>query len=328
VSPARAVEIACAVLSALAEAHRVGVLHRDVKPSNVLFDAAGAARLADFGVARLDDGSRTATAGAIGTLAYMAPEQRDGRPASTASDVYGAGVLLAELLTGERRLGSSAAEPRARPSERNPDLGPAHDAIVARLCAEDPDDRPSALEARRALEALGWPDRVAVAPARVEPSEAAAAVRPVTRFEALGGGRFRDAWLGREVLAIPLDDASLALARALARAGHPALPSILEADLDAGTIWIAAARGPSLTEAPRALSAAEVARLRDAITALHAAGGGHGSLDAAHLHGAAGDLQLAYPALPADARAAERDRAALAALEAAASPCADRAASC
>src|SRR6185436_12174263 len=100
-APARAIEIACAVLSALGEAHRLGILHRDVKPSNVLFDDVGATRLSDFGAAHLGDLSSTATAGAIGTFAYMSPEQRLGRPASLTSDLYSAGVLLAELLTGE-----------------------------------------------------------------------------------------------------------------------------------------------------------------------------------------------------------------------------------
>jgi len=93
-APSRAVEIAQAVLAALAEAHRLGVIHRDIKPANVLFDAAGVTRLGDFGVAHLSDLSATATAGVIGTLGYMSPEQREGRPASVRSDLYGVGALL------------------------------------------------------------------------------------------------------------------------------------------------------------------------------------------------------------------------------------------
>src|SRR6202040_1575115 len=93
---------ACAVLSALGEAHRLGVLHRDVKPANVLFDDAGVARLGDFGVAHLGDLSTTATAGVIGTLAYMSPEQREGRPATAESDVYAVGAILFEMLAGGR----------------------------------------------------------------------------------------------------------------------------------------------------------------------------------------------------------------------------------
>ena len=93
-APSRAVEIACAVLTALGEAHRLGILHRDVKPSNVLFDAVGAPKLADFGAAHLGDLSSTVTAGAIGTISYMSPEQRLGRKASVASDLYSVGALL------------------------------------------------------------------------------------------------------------------------------------------------------------------------------------------------------------------------------------------
>ncbi len=111
-APARAVEIVCALLAALGEAHRLGILHRDVKPSNVLFDEVGAARLSDFGAAHLGDLSSTATAGAIGTFAYMSPEQRLGRPASIASDLYGVGVLLAELLTGVAPPGPVEGSPR------------------------------------------------------------------------------------------------------------------------------------------------------------------------------------------------------------------------
>lgn len=119
-TPRRAVEIAQAVLLALAEAHRLGILHRDVKPANVLFDDAGVARLADFGVAHLGDRSATATAGVIGTVRYMSPEQREGRPATAESDVFVVGALLFEMLTGEvpdvRATGALEAVPVDRKS--------------------------------------------------------------------------------------------------------------------------------------------------------------------------------------------------------------------
>ncbi len=141
-APARAVEIACALLSALGEAHRLGILHRDVKPSNVLFDDMGAARLSDFGAAHLGDLSSTATAGAIGTFAYMSPEQRLGRPASIASDVYGVGVLLGLLLTGVAP-GPVTDRLDPLPSACHPDVDEAHDTVVARLLQEDPQKRPA-----------------------------------------------------------------------------------------------------------------------------------------------------------------------------------------
>src|SRR5262245_17842889 len=121
-APARAVEIACAVLGALGEAHRVGILHRDVKPSNVLFDDIGATRLGDFGAAHLGDLSSTATAGAIGTFAYMSPEQRLGRPATIASDLYAVGAILYELLTGAAANPPVAGQLDPLPSTCHPDL--------------------------------------------------------------------------------------------------------------------------------------------------------------------------------------------------------------
>ena len=119
-APARAVEIAQAVLAALGEAHRLGVIHRDIKPANVLFDDAGVTRLGDFGVAHLSDLSATATAGVIGTLGYMSPEQREGRPASVRSDIYGVGAMLWEMLTGERPDAGELRRDDAHAPERRP----------------------------------------------------------------------------------------------------------------------------------------------------------------------------------------------------------------
>src|SRR5262249_26617468 len=141
-TPARAVEIAQAVLSALGEAHRLGVIHRDVKPANVLFDEAGVTRLRDFGVAPLSDLSATPTAGVIGTLGYMSPEQREGRPATVRSDVFGVGAILWEMLTGERPEAAGGATLRVRPSAVHRDLDARHDALVLSFIAEDEAARP------------------------------------------------------------------------------------------------------------------------------------------------------------------------------------------
>jgi serine/threonine-protein kinase len=323
-APARAVEIVCALLSALGEAHRLGILHRDVKPSNVLFDDVGAARLSDFGAAHLGDLSSTATAGAIGTFSYMSPEQRLGRPASIASDLYGVGVLLAELLTGAAP-GPVQDRLDPAPSESHPDLREAHDAVVARLLQEDPKKRPAdAFEARRLLLGLPWPERIWPRARRVSerPRSERPAVDAAARLSATAtpgdgrdaGVRRHDAWLDRDVLVLAGDAATLARARAFARAGHAALPTVLRVEREGGAVWVAAPLGKALADEPRGLSAGQLARLGEALEALHAAGGAHGRVDREHLYWHDGEVALAFPRGEAGEGAAEGDREALARL--------------
>jgi tRNA A-37 threonylcarbamoyl transferase component Bud32 len=278
-APARAVEIACAVLSALGDAHRLGILHRDVKPANVLFDDAGAARLSDFGVAHLGDASATTTAGVFGTLAYMSPEQREGRPATARSDVFSVGVMLREMITGERPSPTEA--PRSRPSEAHRELDARHDAVVARLADTDADVRPAdAFEARMALLALPWPGAVDAnaprAPAEKMPSGHPAA----GRVESDADGRVVDGWTGRAIERVALDERVLMRARAFSLADHPSLQTVLRVEHADQTLWLEAARGRPLD---RALAADERARLVAALEALHRRGIVHGSVDREHL---------------------------------------------
>ena len=102
--PARlALGIAARVAGALAHAHALGVIHRDIKPSNVLVDlATSSVKVTDFGTARLLEGRRTRTGLMLGTPAYMAPELLAGAPADARSDLYSLGVMLFELLAGQR----------------------------------------------------------------------------------------------------------------------------------------------------------------------------------------------------------------------------------
>jgi serine/threonine protein kinase/predicted ATPase len=99
----RALSIALDVADALTRAHRIGVIHRDLKPANVLLAADGTPRLTDFGVAHIDDAERvTATGAAVGTLDYLAPEAIAGDPVTVSSDIWAFGVMLFEMLSGQR----------------------------------------------------------------------------------------------------------------------------------------------------------------------------------------------------------------------------------
>lgn len=149
-----AVELAAQILEALAHAHAQGVVHRDIKPQNVMLTRAGRVKVMDFGIARLA-GTETLTAEGdmLGTIAYMSPEQAAGRRVGPASDVYSTAVVLYELLSGEHpapgdtpgeRLGNIAAG-RAVPLEaRRPDLPTGLLEAVASALSPVPADRPAA----------------------------------------------------------------------------------------------------------------------------------------------------------------------------------------
>ncbi|QDT65879.1 bifunctional serine/threonine-protein kinase/formylglycine-generating enzyme family protein [Calycomorphotria hydatis] len=111
-NPERAVKMVCQLAQALQHAHEQGVIHRDVKPSNVLVDYQGNARLTDFGIARWDKADKTITDKnqIVGSPAYMAPEQARGRGLGPYSDVYSLGIVLYELLTGQRPFEGSLKE--------------------------------------------------------------------------------------------------------------------------------------------------------------------------------------------------------------------------
>jgi hypothetical protein len=141
--------IAAEVAEALDHAHRAGVIHRDVKPANVVLDQDGRARLVDFGIARVltEVASRlTADGDAIGTLRYMAPEQLTGAVVDARTDLFGLGMLLVEMLTGRPAFGASSplglleAE-RAGPPEL-PGVPGGLQSIANGLLAFDPADRP------------------------------------------------------------------------------------------------------------------------------------------------------------------------------------------
>lgn len=151
-SLAQTVAIMGDLLSALDYAHRQGVIHRDIKPANLLIEADGRAKLADFGVARMQDsGDATRTQGTmVGTLKYMSPEQVQGRPVDARADLFAAGIVLYQLLTGKRPFDADSdfaviqqvvGHSPALPSALNPELPLAIDAVVATALAKSRDLR-------------------------------------------------------------------------------------------------------------------------------------------------------------------------------------------
>jgi serine/threonine-protein kinase len=144
-------QIASRVALALDFAHRNGVVHRDIKPANVLFDpTSGAVKVTDFGSARISDSAATRSGVIMGTPAYMAPEQLSGAEATPQCDLYALGVLLFELLTGQRPFESDsmgqllaqiAKEAPPKLCKLRPDLPPLLEDIVSRLLAKRPEQR-------------------------------------------------------------------------------------------------------------------------------------------------------------------------------------------
>jgi len=164
--PRRARRVGLDVLGALDAAHRLGVIHRDVKPGNILQSAVvdGPVKVSDFGIAKsADDHSLTDSGGLVGTAAYLAPERVAGAPAGPASDLYSLGVVLFESLAGRKPHEGETALALAlaihmgeAPSlgELRPDLDPALVAVVDKALAHDPADRwASAAEMSEALRA-------------------------------------------------------------------------------------------------------------------------------------------------------------------------------
>jgi hypothetical protein len=162
----RALRLLTQVAEALDAAHAKGLIHRDVKPQNVLVGAGDHAYLADFGLTKgSDDAGMTETGQFVGTIDYISPEQARGEQATARSDVYALTAVLCECLTGqvpyvrvteERVLLAHLSEPPPCLSQVRTDLPAAMDEVVAKGMAKDPADRPASagelmLEARRAL---------------------------------------------------------------------------------------------------------------------------------------------------------------------------------
>jgi serine/threonine-protein kinase len=160
--PRRALEITAQICAALDQAHRAGIVHRDMKPGNVMLTALGEVKVMDFGIARAMTSAAatmTQTAAVIGTAHYLSPEQARGEHVDARSDIYSTGCLLYELLTGAPPFTGDTPvaiayqhvreEPMA-PSQVEPDVPAAADAVVFKAMAKNPANRYQSAAAMRA----------------------------------------------------------------------------------------------------------------------------------------------------------------------------------
>ncbi|MGO4629535.1 protein kinase [Streptomyces sp. 2RAF24] len=173
--------VAAHAAAGLAAAHRQGVVHRDIKPGNLLRDADGTVKLADFGIARfVDDPSAalTTTGQIVGTGLYLAPERALGQPASSASDVYSLGCVLYQLLTGQPPFRGDTATallyqhidtPPAPPRQVGVAMPAAFESFLLTLLAKQPEQRPGAQAIAEWFSSGAWRDQPLPLPQAVTP---------------------------------------------------------------------------------------------------------------------------------------------------------------
>jgi eukaryotic-like serine/threonine-protein kinase len=150
--PVRAIDITIQILKAARFAHRRGVIHRDLKPHNVIVDDSGHAKVTDFGIARAGASDMTETGSIMGTAQYLSPEQAQGHMVSAGSDLYSVGVVLYEMLTGRLPFDAESAvtialkhvsESPPPPTAINPSIPPELEQVVMWSLNKDPADRPT-----------------------------------------------------------------------------------------------------------------------------------------------------------------------------------------
>jgi len=281
-SPELGALVVTRVLSALSEAHRRGILHRDIKPDNILFDEHAAPHLGDFGTAHVADHAQTVTQGMLGTLAYMAPAQRQGQPATLQSDLYSVGAVFWHVLTG--------GPPGTGLPLLSEALSPAQRKLAERLIdvATLPDD---AAEMLQLVRSEVWP-AVTLGGPRATRSADSPTPTPAgfTRLETEGNRTF-DRLLQRPVHVLSAAGDTLERARHFAIADHPGLATVFGYDAANAQIWLESLE----LRAPGALTFADKQRLVSALTRLHEVGGSHGSVDQTHVGWRASDPVLLFP---------------------------------
>jgi eukaryotic-like serine/threonine-protein kinase len=195
-----AIDYARQILGAIRFAHRHGIVHRDIKPHNVLVDAEGRLKVTDFGIARAGVSQMTEAGSIIGTAQYLSPEQAKGAPVDQTSDLYSVGVVLYELLTGVVPFSgdtpveiamkhlSSAPEP---PSAKRAEVPRELDLVVLRALAKDPADRYQSAEEMDA-DLVRVARGAAVSPATEEAATAIISRPPPTAITAITPPRSRE----------------------------------------------------------------------------------------------------------------------------------------
>ena len=237
---AEAMRAASEVARALEATHGVGVVHRDIKPGNVMLLAGGGVKVLDFGIARLNGETDAGVRHVIGTAAYMSPEQAMGRHVGPPSDVYSLGCLIVTMLAGRppfvgatavdvAQQQASAIPPRLRQLRR--DAPAALDHLVGLMLAKEPSDRPAAGPIARELAALaaGTPGGVGAVPL-AGPQDGTAVLAPGLAMPAPQGTAVMPAQ-GTAVLPVPRVDAVASASRPLPPpSGSPRQPWTPPAD--------------------------------------------------------------------------------------------------
>jgi eukaryotic-like serine/threonine-protein kinase len=218
---AEVARIAADVASALSVVHGAGIVHRDVKPANILIERSMhlpdglRAKLADFGIAHAIDATRLTAAGTvIGTAAFLSPEQAEGAHVTTASDIYSLGLVLLEAFKGEPEYPGTVAESLAARLSREPSIpgsvSPGWSAMLARMLSREPTMRPTAVEVARSSGQLSTaavtrsagtaqtptaPMPTALMPTRILPANDASTVSLTANAVPNSGGRRTRRWV-------------------------------------------------------------------------------------------------------------------------------------
>ena len=202
-------EIGVAIAEALEHVHAAGLVHRDVKPANLLMGLGGRTKLTDFGIARLVDAAKVTSTGLmVGTASYLAPEQVAGEPVGPPADVYALGLVLLEALTGTREYSGPAVEAAMarlhRPPVVPPTLSAAWASLLTAMTARYAEERPTAADVAGVLRRMLVGDTTSVlqqqpTAAVAQPTEAIAVVR---RPAPVAAPSRRGAWVASGLVAV------------------------------------------------------------------------------------------------------------------------------